>query len=63
MSCLRVLQEEKTRGKVAEFRPNIMMLGLAPSDYVLRAVSKVHTNDLEQTLLVSSAVVYTKKLA
>lgn len=57
-----LLQEEKTRGKVAEFRPNIMMLGLAPSDYVLRAVSKVHTNDLEQTLLVSSAVVYTQKL-
>lgn len=29
------------------------MLGLSPSDYILRAVSKVHTNDLEQTLLVS----------
>lgn len=44
-------EEEKTRAKGAEFRPNIMMLGLALSDYVLRAVSKVHTNDLEQTLL------------
>uniref|UniRef100_A0A2N9HX64 Small-subunit processome Utp12 domain-containing protein n=1 Tax=Fagus sylvatica TaxID=28930 RepID=A0A2N9HX64_FAGSY len=44
-------QEEKTRGKVAEFQPNAIMLGLSPSDYVLRALSGVHTNDLEQTLL------------
>lgn len=29
------------------------MLGLSPSDYVLRALSSVHTNDLEQTLMVS----------
>lgn len=29
------------------------MLGLSPSDYVLRAISNVNTNDLEQTLLVS----------
>lgn len=28
------------------------MLGLSPSDYVLRALSNVNTNDLEQTLLV-----------
>ncbi|CAA3008816.1 WD repeat-containing 3, partial [Olea europaea subsp. europaea] len=45
-------QEEKSKGKVADFRPNILMLGLLPPDYVLRAVSNVHTNDLEQTLLV-----------
>ncbi|KAA8516595.1 hypothetical protein F0562_016899 [Nyssa sinensis] len=44
-------EEEKTRGRVAEFRPNILLLGLSPSDYVLRALSNVHTNDLEQTLL------------
>ncbi|KAL2554325.1 transducin family protein/WD-40 repeat family protein [Forsythia ovata] len=44
-------EEEKSNGKVADFRPNILMLGLSPSDYVLRAVSNVHTNDLEQTLL------------
>ncbi|CAK9157681.1 unnamed protein product [Ilex paraguariensis] len=44
-------EEEKTRGKVAEFQPNILMLGLSPSDYILRALSNVHTNDLEQTLL------------
>lgn len=31
------------------------MLGLSPSSYVLRAVSNVHTNDLEQTLLVSGS--------
>lgn len=30
------------------------MLGLSPSEFVLRAVSSVHTNDLEQALLVSS---------
>uniref|UniRef100_A0A5B7CEE9 Putative WD repeat-containing protein 3 n=1 Tax=Davidia involucrata TaxID=16924 RepID=A0A5B7CEE9_DAVIN len=44
-------EEEKTRGRVADFRPNILMLGLSPSDYVLRALSNVRTNDLEQTLL------------
>ncbi|XVF55558.1 hypothetical protein PTKIN_Ptkin06aG0045500 [Pterospermum kingtungense] len=44
-------EEEKARGKVAEFQPNIIMLGLSPSDYVLRALSNISTNDLEQTLL------------
>ncbi|KAK3226636.1 hypothetical protein Dsin_006498 [Dipteronia sinensis] len=42
---------EKTRVNVAEFQPDIRMLGLSPSDYVLRTVSNVNTNDLEQTLL------------
>ncbi|KAL6987316.1 Dip2/Utp12 protein [Sarracenia purpurea var. burkii] len=42
---------EKARGKVMDFQPNILMLGRSPSDYVLHAVSNVHTNDLEQTLL------------
>ncbi|CAH9137341.1 unnamed protein product [Cuscuta epithymum] len=44
-------EEEKSKGKVVAFRPNILMLGLSPSSFVLRAVSNVHTNDLEQTLL------------
>ncbi|KAL7594219.1 hypothetical protein Lser_V15G28362 [Lactuca serriola] len=44
-------EEEKKQGKGGEFRSNVIMLGLSPSDYILRAVSKVHTNDLEQTLL------------
>ncbi|CAA2975134.1 WD repeat-containing 3 [Olea europaea subsp. europaea] len=44
-------EEEKSKGKVADFRPNILMLGLSPPDYVLRALSNVDTNDLEQTLL------------
>ncbi|KAF5747856.1 WD repeat-containing protein 3 [Tripterygium wilfordii] len=44
-------EEEKKRGKVADFPPNVVMLGLSPSDYVLHALSNVHTNDLEQTLL------------
>lgn len=48
-----IFQEEKSKGKVADFRPNILMLGLSPPDYVLRALSNVDTNDLEQTLLVS----------
>ncbi|KAE8681925.1 putative phosphatidylinositol-4-phosphate 5-kinase [Hibiscus syriacus] len=30
---------------------NLIMLGLSPSDYVLRALSNISTNDLEQTLL------------
>ncbi|TYH77185.1 hypothetical protein ES332_D04G135500v1 [Gossypium tomentosum] len=44
-------EDEKARGKVAEFQPNMIMLGLSPSDYVLRALSNISTNDLEQTLL------------
>lgn len=39
-------------GTRSDFQPNVMMLGLSPSDYVLRAISNVTTNDLEQTLLV-----------
>ncbi|KAL4186995.1 hypothetical protein AMTRI_Chr09g16650 [Amborella trichopoda] len=37
--------------QLADLPPNLMMLGLSPSDYVLRAVSSVQTNDLEPTLL------------
>uniref|UniRef100_A0A1J3FAT6 WD repeat-containing protein 3-like protein n=1 Tax=Noccaea caerulescens TaxID=107243 RepID=A0A1J3FAT6_NOCCA len=44
-------EEEKTKGKVPDLLPNALMSGLSPSDYVLRAISKVRTNDLEQTLL------------
>lgn len=44
-------EEDKSKGRVSEFRSNILMLGLSPSDYVLRALSSVHTNDLEQTLM------------
>lgn len=47
-------QEEKNKGKAAEFQPNYVMLGLSPSDFILRALSNVQTNDLEQTLLVCS---------
>ncbi|KAF9597528.1 hypothetical protein IFM89_019442 [Coptis chinensis] len=44
-------KEEKEHGGVPDFQPNVLMLGLSPSDYVLRALSNIHTNDLEQTLL------------
>ncbi|KAK4750068.1 hypothetical protein SAY87_027517 [Trapa incisa] len=44
-------EEEKTKGKVTEFQPNYLMLGLSPSAFVLRALSNVQTSDLEQTLL------------
>ncbi|XAR69159.1 hypothetical protein NMG60_11000645 [Bertholletia excelsa] len=44
-------EDEKSKGNAAVFQPNILMCGLSPSDYVLRALSEVHTNDLEQTLL------------
>lgn len=42
---------EISMGRNADFHPNILMLGLSPSEYVLRALSSVHTNDLEQTLM------------
>ncbi|XP_058083541.1 uncharacterized protein LOC131231393 isoform X2 [Magnolia sinica] len=44
-------KEDKRSGRTTDLQPNVMMLGLSPSDYVLRAISNVHTNDLEQTLL------------
>ncbi|KAG5585064.1 hypothetical protein H5410_045498, partial [Solanum commersonii] len=44
-------QGDKSKGKVSKFRPNILMFGLSHSDYVFCALSSVHTNDLEQTLL------------
>ncbi|KAG9156003.1 hypothetical protein Leryth_012074 [Lithospermum erythrorhizon] len=44
-------EEDKLKGKLAHFHPNILMLGLSPSDFVLRAISNVQTNDLELTLL------------
>ncbi|XP_024037499.1 uncharacterized protein LOC102607925 isoform X2 [Citrus sinensis] len=48
---IAINEEEKMRGKVTQFQSDMRMLGLSPSDYVLRAVSTVNTNDLEQTLL------------
>ncbi|CDP15296.1 unnamed protein product [Coffea canephora] len=44
-------EEEISMGRNADLRPNILLLGLSPSEYVLRALSNVHTNDLEQTLM------------
>lgn len=46
-------QGEKAKGKLSEFQPNLIMLGLSPTDYVLKAVSNVQTSDLEQTLVVN----------
>ncbi|XP_039138064.1 LOW QUALITY PROTEIN: WD repeat-containing protein 3 [Dioscorea cayenensis subsp. rotundata] len=44
-------KEDVKNGATSQFQPNIMMRGLSPSDYVINAISSVHTNDLEQTLL------------
>ncbi|CAH2079037.1 unnamed protein product [Thlaspi arvense] len=44
-------EEEKTRGNVPALLPNAMMLGLSPSEFVLKTISKEKTNDLEQILL------------
>ncbi|KAF5187418.1 Wd repeat-containing protein [Thalictrum thalictroides] len=44
-------KEEKKHGVQFEFQPNVILLGLSPSDYVLRALSNTQTNDLEATLL------------
>ncbi|KAJ0009812.1 hypothetical protein Pint_32837 [Pistacia integerrima] len=45
------MRKRKPGGNVAEFQPDIRVLGLSPSHYVLRTLSNVKTNDLEQTLL------------
>lgn len=39
-------------GQLVTFKPNVLMLGLTPSAYVLRAISSVRPSDLEQALLV-----------
>ncbi|CAA0830338.1 transducin family protein / WD-40 repeat family protein [Striga hermonthica] len=44
-------EEEESKGKDADFRPNVLLNNRSPSDHVLLAVSKVQTNDLEQALL------------
>ncbi|KAL0890295.1 hypothetical protein Bca101_014278 [Brassica carinata] len=44
-------EEEKLRGKVPDLAPNIVMLGLSPSEFVLKTISKEKTNDLEHILL------------
>eukprot|EP00252_Welwitschia_mirabilis_P023899 TRINITY_DN6886_c0_g1_i2.p1 TRINITY_DN6886_c0_g1~~TRINITY_DN6886_c0_g1_i2.p1 ORF type:complete len:324 (-),score=71.14 TRINITY_DN6886_c0_g1_i2:373-1344(-) len=48
---LKKYQEDVNNGIKSQFQPNVMMLGLSPSEYVLRAISSVRTSDLEQTLL------------
>lgn len=48
---LQQYEEEMKNGLKTRFQPNVVMLGLSPSAYILRAVSAVRTNDLEQTLL------------
>ncbi|KAJ0046533.1 hypothetical protein Pint_04329 [Pistacia integerrima] len=49
------MRKRKPGGNVAKFQPDIRILGLSPSHYVLRTLSNVKTNDLEQTLLVSNS--------
>ncbi|CAN0926194.1 WD repeat-containing protein 3 [Linum grandiflorum] len=44
-------EEEKARGQASRFQPNVMLKGLSPSDYILDSLSRVHANDLEQTML------------
>ncbi|XP_042505064.1 WD repeat-containing protein 3 [Macadamia integrifolia] len=61
IDALDIAEEESKRmtqhmvdnasGRITTFQPNAMMQGLSPSDYVLHSLSRVHTNDLEQTLL------------
>jgi len=53
-----VFQEEKNNKNVAVFQSNPLMNGLSPSDYVLSAFSNVHSNDLEQTLLVCLRIAF-----
>ncbi|EPS66900.1 hypothetical protein M569_07875 [Genlisea aurea] len=45
-------EEDQLKGKAIDARARAIMQGLSPSDYVLRSVRNVHTNDLEQALLV-----------
>jgi len=50
--------EKNNNNNVAVFQSNPLMNGLSPSDYVLSAFSNVHTNDLEQTLLVCLRITF-----
>ncbi|CAM6097849.1 unnamed protein product [Calypogeia fissa] len=44
-------KEKKSSEKLAAFKPNVLLLGLSPTDFVLKAVSSVRPSDLEQALL------------
>ncbi|KAL3678206.1 hypothetical protein R1sor_021162 [Riccia sorocarpa] len=44
-------KEKKNDTKAGQFKPNVMLLGMAPNAFVLKAVSSVRPSDLEQALL------------
>lgn len=45
-------QKLQNNGEGSKSKPNVIMQGHSPSEYVLNAVSSVRPNDLEQALLV-----------
>lgn len=45
------IQEARDAFRESEYVPNPLLMGLSPSDYVLRAIAKVRGSDLEQALL------------
>lgn len=45
------IHSHKASKEKSVFQPNLLMLGLAPSAYVLRSLSNVRASDLEQALL------------
>ncbi|KAG6555190.1 hypothetical protein Mapa_003229 [Marchantia paleacea] len=44
-------KEKKSDSKAGQFKPNVLLLGMSPHAFVLRAVSSVRPSDLEQALL------------
>jgi U3 small nucleolar RNA-associated protein 12 len=45
------INEEESQQE-AGYQPNVLLLGLTPGQYVLRAVRAVRSNDLEAALMV-----------
>jgi U3 small nucleolar RNA-associated protein 12 len=49
---MRLHKTESGNEKLVNFQPNVMMLQLSPSAYVLRTMVAVRPSDLEQALVV-----------
>lgn len=45
------IQEARDAFRESDYVPNPLLMGLSPSDYVLRAIAKVRKSELEQALL------------
>lgn len=54
IDALDMMETEEERKKEPGYQPNVMLLGLSGSEYVLKAVRTIRANDLEAVLTMLS---------